>query len=191
MSQQDKPSTGSPIQDIPKSFPFAIPPSQPRRRLGSEGAIEIPRNFTMSKLPSSYQHMRTSSANWNTNLDVGNKQYGYSVSPLGSPTLASASLSSSPLSPVALHRRASIGSVTDGCPDKCVCARHHHRNSAVAVKFGSTFAESPFEEEEAVSNLAAQNGAYAQAMRRHSSVATLNRPPTPISERILKGDFNF
>lgn len=66
----------------------------------------------------------------------------------------------------------------------CMCTRHHHRRSSMAVKFGDDISwessqqdmttEAPF--------------ATDEMLRRGPS---LRRPPSPISEGILKGDFSF
>jgi hypothetical protein len=55
---------------------------------------------------------------------------------------------------------------SDTIHDRRQCLRHHHRTAAVAIKFSQTY-----------------DG--------KRPLMDLKSPPTPIAEKILKGDFSF
>ncbi|KAA8910213.1 hypothetical protein TRICI_004231 [Trichomonascus ciferrii] len=55
---------------------------------------------------------------------------------------------------------------SDTIHDRRQCLRHHHRTAAVAIKFKPGYDNKP-------------------------PVMDLKSPPTPIAEKILKGDFSF
>jgi len=187
----------------------------------SEGSIEVPRNYILPSPLSVYQHIRRSSTgSTNTNEYSFGPSSPPIMSPTNSsiisgsdtevstPNSATSPLSSSGIWPglppsnsvAALRRAQSLSNDYEHrClgHGECLCSRHHHRRNSVAIKFSPTYLEDPFYEDEVMKengcdndDLQARNDAYGRALRRHSSSA-LRRPPTPIAERILKGDFSF
>lgn len=70
------------------------------------------------------------------------------------------------------------------------CPRHHHRRSSVAIKFKPTFCED-FQLREPQDIDSSGNSRSGSATASRSSSLNIKRPPTPIAERILKGDFSF
>jgi hypothetical protein len=70
-------------------------------------------------------------------------------------------------------------------PSSCaagLCTRHHHRHGTVAIKFSPTYLEDPFYDDDDTS---------AASVGRRYSTSSLRRPPSPVAERILKGDIEF
>lgn len=71
-------------------------------------------------------------------------------------------------------------------PSSCtsgLCSRHHHRHGSVAIKFSPTYLEDPFYDDD-------DDASGAPVTRRYSA-SSLRRPPSPVAERILKGDIEF
>jgi hypothetical protein len=144
---------------------------------------------------SMYQHIRyspTSPTGSPKSYFSDNGGFSYSYPPPSSPQFqraaslpyssymlgAGASASAS----AGLHRRMSEGGVCTG--SDCMCPRHHHRRNSMAIKFGD---DQGWEKPRRDMNTEAPFATDEMLGRRPS----LKRPPSPISEGILKGDFSF
>lgn len=79
--------------------------------------------------------------------------------------------------PACRPRSMSIGSELSA-HDRAHCLRHHHRSSAVAIKLMPNFVGGGGE-------------SYKTFGGSPERAVDLKSPPTPISEKILKGDFSF
>jgi hypothetical protein len=166
----------------PPFYRAPTPPEQPALKLDTCCAKEqpsIPRGIVLPSPISVYQHIRSSlpeSPPYSESSYLTHHNAHGITSPLGSPPEIRRTARAFSL-PTSAHPCLGQGG--------CVCTRHHHRNSPVAIKFGRTY-EDPFYDEDDDS-FEASGGS---GMRRNS-VDALRRPPSPIAERILKGDFNF
>lgn len=178
--------------EVPSKYPGMAPintnmlppsPLSPSSMTSSMPGYPLPSpksNYSYTSPPLSPQHSRAFSA---SSLSP--------ITPFTSPTV---------LDKAKLQRRHS-----DCIHDRPECLRHHHRRSSVAVKFKPIYLDfdadepGPLSQQPPVQQRQQDQEQQQQPRQAQPSPTSthvrnnggLRRPPSPIAERILKGEFSF